>query len=167
MTSDLTGTDPRPLRVLAQGRDANGQYVRAGLTVPRSTAVVIGSDTIPDDHSPSGERSHHIHARHARRGRQARRDVHRRTLEDVTLALRNGIMFGGKSHALTLNPAKDTRAHQHGHRAGLRPAPCVTLRPTTSVEQRHRAPAQGRHGAGAAVGHVRLPLLDQRRRPAG
>ena len=134
MTTELTGSDARPLRVLAQGRDAAGQYVRAGLAVPRSSAVVIGSDTIPMviRRATSGAITFTLDT-HAAVGRFAAAST-AATLEDVTLALRNGITFGGKNHPLTLNPAKDTAlTNTLTAQACAQPA-CVTLRPATSID---------------------------------
>ena len=134
MTSELTGTDARPLRVLAQGRDTSGQYVRAGLTVPRSTAVVIGSDTIPMviRRAASGAITFTLDT-HVAVGKFAATSTPA-TLEDVTLALRNGIVFGGKSHPLTLNPVKDTALTNTVTAQACAQPSCVTLRPTTSVD---------------------------------
>ena len=133
MTSEITGPDARPLRVLAQGRDANGQYVRAGLTAPRDTAAVIGSDTIPMviRRATSGALSFTLDT-HVAVGKFAAKST-AATLEDVTLALRNGITFGGKSHLLTQNPSKATAlTNTMTAQACAQPA-CVTLRSTTSV----------------------------------
>ena len=133
ITSELTGTEARPLRVLAQGRDATGRYVRAGVSVPRSTAVVIGSDTIPMviRRAASGAITFTLDTR-AAVGKLAS-DRAASTLTEVTFALRNGIVFDGRNHPLTQNPAKDTAlTNSVIARACAQPA-CVTLRPTTSV----------------------------------
>jgi hypothetical protein len=134
MTSELTGSDARPLRVLGQGRDATGRYVRAGLTVPRSTAIVIGADTIPMiiRRATSGAITFTLDT-HVAVGKFAATSV-AATLKDVTLALRNGITFGGKGHQLTLNPTKTTAlTNSVTAQACAQPA-CVTLSPTTSSD---------------------------------
>jgi hypothetical protein len=133
MTSEITGPDARPLRVLAQGRDASGQYVRAGLTVPRNAAAIIGSDTIPMliRRATNGSITFTLDT-HVAVGRFAAMST-AATLEQVTLALRNGIDFRGESHKLTLNPTKDTALTNTVAAQACAQPSCVTLRPTTSV----------------------------------
>jgi hypothetical protein len=133
MTTDLTSADARPLRILAQGRDATGQYVRAGLTVPRSTAALIGSDTIPMNiRRTSGAITFTLDT-HVAVGKLTAAST-AATLEDVTLALRNSITFDGRSHRLTLNPAADTALTNTVAAQACAQPTCVTLRPTASVD---------------------------------
>ena len=134
ITSELTGSSPSSLRILAQGRDATGQYVRAGVSVERSTAVVIGSDTIPVliRRAASGNISLTIDS-HVAVGRLAAKSM-ASTLQKVTLALRNGITAGGKSSALTLNPTKNTALTNTVTAQACGQPSCVTLRPSISVD---------------------------------
>ena len=167
MTSELTGPRPRPLRVLAQGRDAAGQYVRAGLQCRGARAVVIGSDTIPMviRRATSGAVTFALDT-HVAVGKFAAAGT-AATLQDVTLALRSAIAFGGKSRPITLNPAKDTALTNTVAMQACAPARLRDAAADDEHRQRQRPPAQDRHSAGTAVGHVRLSLLDRRRRPAG
>ena len=82
------------------------------------------------------------------------------TAQKVTLTLPGGIAYAGKNRALTLNPAKDT-AMTNSVTPSLacgQPA-CTTLRPSASVEQRERTPAEARHAAGPRQGNLRLSLF--------
>ena len=166
LTSELTGTEARPLRVLAQMRDAAGQYVRAGVSVPRSTAVVIGSDTIPMviRRAASGAITFTLDT-HVAVGKLAS-DPARSTLEDVTLALRNGIVFSNRNHPLTQNPVKNTAlTNSVIARACAQPA-CMTLRPTTSVSSASvhlpkivavQAPQSAKYGYRYSIGGTARP----------
>ena len=84
------------------------------------------------------------------------------TLKEVTLALRNGITFGGKNYALTLNPAKNPALTNTVTAQACGQPSCVTLRPAAAVSSAtvHLPKIVTRHGA--AVGHVRLSLFDRR-----
>jgi hypothetical protein len=55
------------------------------------------------------------------------------TLEEVTLALRNGITTGGKNRALTLNPAKNTALTNTVTAQACGQPSCVALRPAASM----------------------------------
>jgi hypothetical protein len=134
MTTELTGTDPSPLRVLGRGHDANGQYVRAGLAVPRSTAGTIGSDIIPMviRRATSGAITFTLDT-HVAAGKFAATSA-ATPLQHVTLALRNGIVFAGANHQLTLNPAKGTALTNMVVAQACAQPSCATLRPATSVD---------------------------------
>lgn len=134
MTSDISGPQAQPLRVLGQGRDATGQYVRAGLTVPRSTAVVIGSDTIPMiiRRAPNGAITFTLDT-HVAVGKYAATSI-AATLTDVSLSLRNGISFGGKGYRLTLNPAKNTALTNTVRIQACGQPSCVTLSTAASAD---------------------------------
>jgi hypothetical protein len=105
--SDITGPDAMPLRVLAHGRDGAGQFVRAGISVPRATAAIIGTDTIPVTIRRSTGATQIVFAMdtHAAVGKLAAAGKDS-TLQTVTLALRSTLSFAGTSHAFTLNPTK-------------------------------------------------------------
>ena len=132
VTTDLTGSSP--LRVLSSGKDAGGTYVRAGFDIPPGTAVILGDDTlvVVIRRSPSGAHLSYTLDLHTAVGRLAAKGANS-TLQSMTLALRSSIIYGGKSHGITLNPSSTTvLTNSVTARACLQPA-CVTVRPTTTT----------------------------------
>jgi hypothetical protein len=107
VTNNLTGTSS--LRVLSHGSDAGGQYVRAGVDVPGSTASIIGDDNLVFVIRRTPSHAHLTYVldlapavgKLAARGSDA-------TLQSLTLALRSSIIYGGKSHGITRNPTSVT-----------------------------------------------------------
>jgi hypothetical protein len=133
LTSELTGSDASPIRVLGHGRDKIGRYVRAGVSVERSTAVAIGADTIPMYIRQTAKGSMLTFAldAHVAVGKLAA-NSEPSALHDVTLALRSGIVFGGKGYAITHNPAKLATLTNSLTAQACAQAACVTLRPATA-----------------------------------
>ena len=107
VTSDLTGTSP--LRVLSSGKDPYGPYVRAGIDVPSSTAAITGTDTLVMVIRRTPSRAHLTFVLDLRDavGKLAAKGA-ASTLQSITLALRSSIVYGGKSHGITFNPASVT-----------------------------------------------------------
>ena len=107
VTTDLTGTSP--LRVLSHGKDPAGPYVRAGIDVPSSTAGIIGADTLVMviRRTTSGAYLTFVLDLHDAVGKLAAKGADS-TLQSITLALRSSIVYGGKSHGITYNPASVT-----------------------------------------------------------
>jgi hypothetical protein len=136
-SSELTGTSA--VRVLSQGKDTAGSYVRAGIDVPGSTASIIGDDNLVlvVRRTPSG--AHLTFTLDARTavGKLTARAANA-TLQSVTFALRSSIIYSGKSHGITLNPTHlTTLTNSVNARMCLDPA-CVTVAPsTTSVATVH------------------------------
>ena len=122
MTSDISGPEAQPLRFLGQGRDASGQYVRAGLTVPRSTAVVIGSDTIPMiiRRTANGAITFTLDA-HVAVGKYAATSI-AATLKDVTLVVAQRHLVRRQGPRAHSQSGQEHRTHQYGEYPGLRPA---------------------------------------------
>jgi hypothetical protein len=132
VNTDLTGTSA--LRVLSHGKDATGTYVRAGIDVPSSTASIIGGDTLVMviRRTPSGAHLTYVLDLHDAVGKLAARGVDS-TLQSITLALRSSIVYGGKSHGITYNPASLTAmTNTVTGRACAQPS-CVQTRPSTST----------------------------------
>ena len=134
LTSELTGETAQPVRVLSHGRDATGRYVRAGVSVPRSVAVAIGADTIPMfiRQTAGGAAITFALDAHTAVGRLAASRAPA-ALEDVTLALRSGIVFGGKGYAITSNPARPMALTNSLTAQACVQAACLTLRPATAA----------------------------------
>ena len=132
VTTDLTGTSP--LRVLSSGKDSGGSYVRAGIDVPSATAAIIGDDSLVMviRRTPSGAHLTFTLDLHSAVGKLAAKGADS-TLQEITLALRSSIVFGGKSHGITYNPASTTSlTNSVTGRACAQPS-CVTTRSTTST----------------------------------
>lgn len=134
LTSEISGATASPLRVVAHGTDANGAFVRAGVAVPSDTAALIGNDSLPlilRQTAPGKQISLTLNTQEAVGKLTAKGATF--TLENVTLAIRGAVTFGGKSHALTMNPVKEaTVTNSITAQACAQPA-CTTLRPTTST----------------------------------
>jgi hypothetical protein len=132
VNTDLTGTSA--LRVLSHGKDAAGYYVRAGIDVPSSTASIIGDDTLVMviRRTPSAAHLTFVLDLHNAVGKLAARGADS-TLQSITLALRSSIVYGGKSHGITYNPASATAmTNTVTGRACAQPS-CVQTRPSTST----------------------------------
>jgi len=131
VATDLTGSST--LRVLSSGKDATGTYVRAGFDVPSSLASVIGGDSIVVviRRTPSGAHLTYTADLHGAVGKLAAKGLDS-TLQSMTLALRSSIIYGGKSHGITLNPTSTTAlTNSVTGRPCAQPA-CVTYSATTS-----------------------------------
>jgi hypothetical protein len=132
--SDLSGPGASPMRVLSHGKDANGQYVRAGVDVPHSIAAIVGDDSLPVviRRSPSGAHvSFQLDVRSIV-GKLAAQGAPS-TLQTVSFSLRSVIVYGGRGHPVTLNPSRDTAlTNSVTARACAQPA-CATLLPTSST----------------------------------
>jgi hypothetical protein len=132
VTTDLTGASP--LRVLSSGKDAAGTYVRAGFDVPSTTAAILGDDTlvVVIRRTPSGAHLSYTLDLRTAVGKLAAKGADS-TLQSMTLALHSSIIYGGKSHGITLNPSSTTAlTNSVTARSCLQPA-CVTVSPTTTT----------------------------------
>ncbi|MDX6560349.1 MAG: hypothetical protein QOD65_163 [Gaiellales bacterium] len=130
-SSELTGVSA--VRVLSQGKDTGGSYVRAGIDVPGTTASIIGDDNLVAvvRRTPSGSYLTFTLDIRTVVGKLAARAAGA-TLQNVTLALRSSIVYSGKSHGITLNPASPTAlTNSVNARMCLDPA-CATVAPSTT-----------------------------------
>jgi hypothetical protein len=132
VTNDLTGTSS--LRVLSHGTDATGPYVRAGVDVPGSTASIIGDDNLVFVIRRTPSKAHLTYVLDLRPaiGRLVARGANA-TLTSLTLALRSSIVYGGKSHGVTLNPASVTAITNSVTARACADSACTTLAATTST----------------------------------
>ncbi len=130
-SSEITG--PSAVRVLDQGRDSAGTYVRAGIDVPNTTASIIGDDNVVMvvRRTPSGGHLTYTLDVRTAVGKLAARAVNP-TLQNVTFAVRSSIHYGGKSRGITLNPVSQTvMTNSVSARMCLDPA-CATVAPSVS-----------------------------------
>jgi hypothetical protein len=130
-SSEITGTSS--VRVLNQGKDAAGSYVRAGIDVPGSTASIIGDDNINMivRRTPSGAHLTYTLDLRPAVGKLAARAAPA-TLQKVAFALRSSIHYSGKSRGITLNPVSQTvMTNSVNARMCLDPA-CATVAPSAS-----------------------------------
>jgi hypothetical protein len=129
VATDLTGASA--LNVLSSGKDAAGTYVRAGFDVPAATASIIGGDTIVIviRRTPSGAHLTYTVDLHGAVGKLAAKSVDS-TLQSMTLALHSSILFGGKSHGITLNPTSTTALTNSVTARACEQAACVTVSPS-------------------------------------
>jgi hypothetical protein len=133
VTTNLTGATS--LRVLSHGKDSSGAYVRAGIDVPASTASIIGGDSLVMviRRATSGAYLTYVLDLHAAVGRLAAKGADS-TLQSFALALRSSIVYGGKSHGITLNPASTTAmTNTVTARACAQPACTLTRASTTTA----------------------------------
>jgi hypothetical protein len=131
VTSDFTGRSS--LRVLSHGTDANGSYVRAGVDLPGSTAAIVGDDNLVFvvRRSTAAAPVTFVLDVQTAVGRLAAKGANS-TLQTVSLALRSSIIYGGKSHGITLNPTSQAAlTNSVTARACADPA-CATLATTTT-----------------------------------
>jgi hypothetical protein len=131
VSTDLTGTSA--LRVLSNGKDASGQYVRAGIDVPPSTAAIIGDDNLVMviRRTPSGAHLTFVLDLRPAVGKLAAKGADS-TLQSISLALRSSIVYGGKSRGITYNPASTTALTNTVTGRACAQAACTTTLPTTS-----------------------------------
>ena len=131
VTSDLTGVSA--LRVLSHGKDANGSYVRAGIDVPAGIAAIIGDDNlvVVIRRTTSGAHLTYVLDAHAAVGKLTAKGVPA-TLQTVTLALRSSIVYGGRSHGITLNPASPTAMTNSASARACALPSCTILRTSTT-----------------------------------
>jgi hypothetical protein len=134
VASELGEPAGSPMRVLAHGKDATGQYVRAGVDVPHSIAAIVGDDSLPVviRRSASGAQVSFLLDARGVAGKLAAQGAPS-TLQTVTFSLRGVIVYGGRGHPVTLNPSSDTAVTNYvTARACAQPA-CATLLPTSST----------------------------------
>jgi len=130
-SSDLTGTTS--IRVLSDGKDSAGSYIRAGVDVPSSTASIIGDDNLVMviRRATSGAYVSFVLDVHDAVGKLTAKGA-AATLLSATFALKSSIHYGGKSRGITLNPASQTAmTNSVSARACAQPA-CTTLRSSTT-----------------------------------
>jgi hypothetical protein len=132
VTNSLTGSSS--LRVLSHGTDANGQYIRAGVDVPGSTASIIGDGNLVFviRRTPS-----HAHVTYTLDLRPAIAKLVPRaanaTLETMTLAIRSSIVYGGHSRGITLNPTSVTALTNSVTTRACADAACATLQAASAT----------------------------------
>jgi hypothetical protein len=131
-TSELTGTSA--LRVLSHGTDAGGAYVLAGIDVPGRTAALIGDDNLTIVVRRTASASHLTFVLDIRTavGKLIARGAPA-TLQTVTLALRSSIVYGGKRHGITLNPAGQTALTNSVAARACGDAACANVAPAVGA----------------------------------
>jgi hypothetical protein len=132
VTNNLTGASS--LRVLSHGTDPSGQYVRAGFDVPGSTASIIGDDNLVFVIRRTPSHAHLTYVLDLRPaiGKLVARGADA-TLQTLTLAIRSSIVYGGKSHGITLNPASVTALTNSVTTRACADAACATLQAASAT----------------------------------
>jgi hypothetical protein len=132
VTNNLTGSSS--LRVLSHGTDASGQYIRAGVDVPGSTASIIGADNLVFVIRRTPSHAHVTYTLDLRPaiGRLVPRGAGS-TLETMTLAIRSSIVYGGHSRGITFNPTSVTALTNSVTTRACAVATCTTLRAASST----------------------------------
>jgi hypothetical protein len=132
VTNNLTGISA--LRVLSHGTDAAGQYVRAGIDVPGATAAIIGDDNLVlvVRRTPSHAHLTFVLDLRPAIGKLVARGANA-TLQTMTLVLRSSLVYGGKSHGITLNPTSLTVMTNSVTARACADAACTTLQATNST----------------------------------
>jgi hypothetical protein len=130
-SSEITGSSA--VRVLSQGSDSAGPYIRAGIDLPSAAASIVGDDNliVIVRRTTSGNHlTYTLDLRTAVGKLTARAAL--ATLQNVTFALRSSIHYGGRSRGITLNPASQTvMTNSVNARRCLDPT-CVTVAPSAS-----------------------------------
>jgi hypothetical protein len=130
-SSEITGTSS--VRVLSHGDDANGQYVRAGIDVPGAVASAIGDDNLV---LVVRRTSSHAHVAYVLDLRPVIAKLGARgaptTLQQVTLALRSSIHYGGRSRGITINPSSLTAMTNSASASACAQPTCTSVLASTS-----------------------------------
>jgi hypothetical protein len=131
-SSELTGSTT--VRVLSNGKDSNGWYIRAGIDVPSSTASIIGDDNLVFVIRRTPSHAHLTYVLDLRPsiGNLAAHGADA-TLQSLTLAIRSSIVYGGKSHGITLNPTSVTALTNSVTTRACADAACATLQAASAT----------------------------------
>lgn len=132
VTNNLTGTSS--LRVLSHGTDTAGQFVRAGVDVPGTTASIIGDDNLVFVIRRTPSHAHLTYVLDLRPaiGKLVARGADA-TLQTITLAIRSSIVYGGRSRGITLNPTRVIALTNSVTIRTCADAPCTALTATSST----------------------------------
>jgi hypothetical protein len=126
--SELTGTSS--VRVLSHGKDADGSFVLAGIDVPGRTAAITGDDNLTMVIRRTASAAHLTFVIDMRTaiGKLTAQGAPA-TLQTVTFALRNSIVYGGGRHGITLNPSSQTALTNSVATRACADPTCATVAP--------------------------------------